>query len=107
MKVYVAIQEGVYRHDIVAVCTDQAKAEELAKDSVDAEYDHYHSVEIVEMDLDGVAPELVVGSVRGHYDPPLSRTYCWTNETERMAYYAEGYQGARIVRFDAEGRLVK
>jgi hypothetical protein len=50
MKVYVVIQDGVYRHDIFGVRLDLEEAKKLAMDSLKAEEDHYHDAQIVECD---------------------------------------------------------
>jgi hypothetical protein len=50
-KVYVITKEGVYRHEIVGVCSDLEKAKEIARRSDDVEDDNYHSFEIREFIL--------------------------------------------------------
>jgi hypothetical protein len=51
MIVYIAIKEGVYRHEIVGVYDDVNKAIERAKELCDAEPDDYHNFDIGECTL--------------------------------------------------------
>ena len=52
MKVYIAIQKGVYRHNVLGTFTSMEAAAVQAKTSLKEEEDHYHNVEIVESELD-------------------------------------------------------
>jgi xanthine/CO dehydrogenase XdhC/CoxF family maturation factor len=64
-EVFVAIQRGVYRHEIIGVFTALDAAIEAAKAAVTAEHDHYHDVEICRERLDdGAAAGALVGSVK-------------------------------------------
>lgn len=65
--VYVAIRSGVYRHGIVGVFTDLELAKSAACASVESEHDHYHDVDIVACDLDGLG-ERSIGSVSAKYE---------------------------------------
>ncbi len=44
---YVIIKDGVYRHEIVGVCTNFNKADKIARESLLKERDCYHSFQIV------------------------------------------------------------
>ncbi len=55
VKVYVAIRAGVYRHDILGVFSTVEAASYIGQCAIIAESDHYHSVDVVELDLDGPA----------------------------------------------------
>lgn len=48
-KVYVAIESGVYRHNIIGVFSNLDQAEQSAVSAIEQEHDHYHEVEIVEI----------------------------------------------------------
>ena len=60
MKIYIAVQKGVYRHDIVAACSTLERAIELGKEAIKNESDHFHSIEIVERELDKDGEENLV-----------------------------------------------
>lgn len=59
MIVYIAIQKGVYRHQVIAVRSDLESAKQAASDAVDEEHDHYHDVEVLECELDGAGEKLL------------------------------------------------
>ena len=63
MTVYIAVQRGVYRHDIVAACATLARAKVLGEAAIAAEPDHYHEIEIVARELDGAGAERLIGTL--------------------------------------------
>lgn len=69
---YMAIQNSVYRHDIIGVFSTLELAEQAAEESIREESDHFHSVVIVEADLDARIPndsERVVRTVWAECGP--------------------------------------
>lgn len=64
---YLLIKRGVYRHDLLGCWTSLETAKREACDSVMAEYDHYHSVEIFEITPD-TAGEKLVAEASFNYD---------------------------------------
>ncbi len=63
MIIYVAIQCGIYRHEIVGVASTLERAQELGRASIAAEPDHHHSIEIVRRTLDEAGSEALVGEL--------------------------------------------
>lgn len=59
---YLLIKRGVYRHDVLGCWTSIDTAKREATDSVLAEHDHYHDVEIFEIVPD-TAGEKLLGSM--------------------------------------------
>lgn len=62
---FVAVQRGVYRHDVVGVASTLDRAKELGEAAIQAEPDHYHDIEIVMRQLNETGPEVLVGRLRG------------------------------------------
>ena len=50
MLKFVAIQKGVYRHNLVGVFENRIAAEKGAVEFLKKEPDHYHHVEIIELE---------------------------------------------------------
>jgi hypothetical protein len=61
--IYIAVQRGIYRHDIVAACRTLEEAKVLGSDAIRAEPDHYHGVEIVSRRVGKGGPETVIGTL--------------------------------------------
>lgn len=55
--VYLAIQEGVYRHNILAVASTEHEAIDAGIRSIREEDDHYHTVEIITIEIGSVGIE--------------------------------------------------
>ena len=57
---FICIQKGVYRHAIVGCSESLETARGLAKGAIQNEPDHYHDVEIVEIQLDSSLDETLI-----------------------------------------------
>lgn len=66
---FVAIQRGVYRHEIVGVASTLERAKELGQAAIKAEPDHYHAIEIVMRKLNESGPEVTVGTMTARRGP--------------------------------------
>lgn len=47
MLLYVAVQRGVYRHNIEGVSDDLEFVKACGRRSIEEEHDHYHDIEII------------------------------------------------------------
>ena len=71
MKVFVVTREGIYRHEIVGVLSTLPSAKKLALSTFRAEKDRYHSVHVLERDLDlGISPENYPGNTGIEWNEP-------------------------------------
>ena len=70
MKLYVLVQEAVYRHDILGVFDNEIQAIKAAKVANERESDGYHDIQVLEYDLNKVVEDgLLIGYVhRGCID---------------------------------------
>lgn len=82
MKAYLVIQRGVYRHDVWGVRFSVEAARALGEVMLAKERDDYHSAEIVEVELDGDAPERIVGRLFRDGVEFLTGTF-WQPDEER------------------------
>ena len=58
-EVYVAIQQGVYRHAVIGAFTTLDAATAVGCEAVTAEDDHYHDVVVLACPLDGRGERLL------------------------------------------------
>lgn len=63
MNVYVVVQKGVYRHDLVGVFVSEEEARKCADAYIRAESDDYHTFQVVRMVM-GVPGEALVCTFR-------------------------------------------
>lgn len=67
-KIYVVVQCGVYRHDIVGASQYLDKAKRLAHEALELESDDYHRYEVIETTIGKLTPDKVVYTARP--EPP-------------------------------------
>lgn len=90
---FVAIQCGVYRHEVLGAWPDLADAIEASKVAIRAERDHYHDYDIVFVDGAEVDDVGCVCSGRRHISPGtlgLSMYTCdpyWSLSAPRGPFY--------------------
>ena len=71
MKLFIVTREGVYRHEIIGVFSTLTSAKEWALSTFMAEKDRYHSVHVLERELDAwISPELYPGTTRAKWNEP-------------------------------------